>query len=204
MPSGEFLLTSLIVVLIPGTGVIYTVSNGLVLGRRASVAAACGCTLGILPHLAACVLGLSALLHMSALAFQCVRYLGAAYLLYLAWQMWRETGGLCFDAPDQQSSLRRIAVRGFLINILNPKLSIFFLAFIPLFVTPGSATPILEMIVLSAIFMAMTLVIFILYGLSANAVRSRVAGAPKVITRLQRTFAAIFAALGLKLALSES
>jgi threonine/homoserine/homoserine lactone efflux protein len=203
MLSTEFLLTSLVVVLVPGTGVIYTVSTGLFMGGRASVAAAVGCTAGILPHLTASILGLAALLHVSALAFQVVKYAGTIYLLYLAWSMWRETGALQLDAPATKRSLRQIAARGFLLNILNPKLSIFFLAFLPLFVSPRAASPTLQMLLLSAVFMAMTLVIFILYGLLADAVRRHVVDSPRVATWLQRSFAVLFAALGVKLALTE-
>lgn len=203
MMSTEFLLTSLVVVLIPGTGVIYTVSTGLFLGRRASIAAALGCTAGIIPHLTASILGLSAILHMSALAFQTIKYAGAFYLLYLAWSMWRETGALQLDSPSSQRGLRQIATRGFLINILNPKLSIFFLAFLPLFVSPYSSSPTVQLLSLSVVFMAMTFIIFILYGLSANGVRRYVVNSPRIITRLQRLFAGIFAALGIKLALID-
>ena len=132
MISSEFLLTSLVVVLIPGTGVIYTISNGIFLGWRASIAAAIGCTAGIIPHLLASILGLSAILHMSAVAFQVIKLVGALYLLYLAWGMWRETGALKFDSSCSNMRYRQIITRGFLINILNPKLSVFFLAFLPL------------------------------------------------------------------------
>jgi len=203
MFSTEFLLTSLVVVLIPGTGVIYTVSTGLFLGWRASIAAAFGCTAGIVPHLTASILGLSAILHMSALAFQVVKFAGAAYLLYLAWSMWRETGGFEFNSSCPQNGLRQIATRGFLINILNPKLSIFFLAFLPLFVSPNTSSPLFQMFILSIAFMAMTLIIFILYGVSANGVRRHVVNSPRLIVWLQRSFAAIFAALGAKLAMTE-
>ena len=203
MFSAEFLLTSLVVVLIPGTGVIYTVSNGLFLGWRASVAAAVGCTAGIVPALAASILGLSAILHMSALAFQAVKLAGAAYLLYLAWAMWRQTGALQFDSPAVGKGFRQIALRGFLINILNPKLSIFFFAFLPLFVSRDAASPTVQMFAMGLIFMAMTLVIFILYGISANGVRRYVATSPRLVGWLRRSFAATFAAFGLKLALTE-
>ena len=203
MISAEFLLTSLVVVLIPGTGVIYTISSGLFLGGRASIAAAIGCTAGIIPHLTASILGLSVILHMSALAFQCVKYAGAVYLLYLAWGMWRETGMLRFDSPSSQKRFGQIALRGFLINILNPKLSIFFLAFLPLFVSPGAVSPVSQMLVLSAVFMAMTLVIFILYGISANGFRGYVTNSPKRMVRIQRSFALIFAVLGVKLAMTD-
>ena len=203
MFSTEFLITSLVVVLVPGTGVIYTVSTGLFLGRRASIAAACGCTAGIIPHLTASILGLSAILHMSAVAFQGIKYAGAIYLLYLAWSMWRETGSLTFNSPSTRKNDRQIALRGFLLNILNPKLSIFFLAFLPLFVSTDTSSPLLEMVLLSAAFMAMTLIIFILYGLAAHSVSRQVVGAPHRMAWLQRSFAAVFAALGIKLALTE-
>ena len=199
----QFLITSLVVVLMPGTGVIYTVSNGLFLGRRASVAAALGCTAGIIPHLTACILGLSAILHASALLFQAVKFAGAAYLFYLAWCMWRETGGIAVKTPAHETGFRRIAVRGFLINILNPKLSVFFLAFLPQFVSPDAVSPVWQLLILSAIFMAMTLFVFILYGVSANAFSRYIVGSPRVVTWMQRSFAAVFALLGVKLALAH-
>lgn len=203
MCSAEFLLTSLVVVLIPGTGVIYTVSTGLFLGWRSSIAAAFGCTAGIIPHLLASILGLSAILHMSAVAFQCLKFAGVVYLLYLAWLMWRETGAVRLNSPSSKNGIWQIAMRGFLLNILNPKLSIFFLAFLPLFVSSGTSSPILEMFFLSLVFMAMTLVVFILYGVAANKVSRYVVNSPKLIVLLQRSFAAAFAALGLKLAMTE-
>lgn len=203
MFSAEFLLTSLIVVLIPGTGVIYTVSNGLFLGRRASIAAAFGCTAGIIPHLTASILGLSAILHMSAMAFLVIKYVGAAYLLYLAWSIWRETGSLNFNNPSQSKGMFKIALRGILINILNPKLTLFFLAFLPLFISQGTMSPVFQLILLSLVFMAMTLVIFILYGLSANMLRKQVVSSPKLVIMLQRSFAGLFAAFGIKLVMTS-
>lgn len=203
MFSTDFLLTSLVVVLMPGTGVIYTVSTGLFLGWRASIAAAFGCTTGIIPHLSASILGLSAILHMSAVAFQSLKYAGAIYLLYLAWSMWRETGTIKFDSPSSNKSLWQIIKKGFLINILNPKLSIFFLAFLPLFVSPNTSSPTFEMVILSIVFMAMTLVIFILYGIAANGFRRYVVSSPRLMVWLQRSFAVTFAAFGVKLALTE-
>lgn len=203
MLNTDFLITSLIVILIPGTGVIYTISAGLFSGFRVSVAAAIGCTAGIIPHLVASVLGLSVILHMSAIAFQSLKFAGAAYLLFLAWSMWRETGALKFDETSTRKSMLQIALRGFMINILNPKLSIFFLAFLPLFISADEASPLLQLFTLSAAFMIMTLAIFVLYGAFANSVRSYVVNSPKVILWTQRTFAAMFAALGAKLALSE-
>jgi threonine/homoserine/homoserine lactone efflux protein len=211
--STEFLLTALVVVLVPGTGVIYTVSTGLLKGGRASVAAAVGCTLGIVPHLVASSLGLSAIWHYSALVFQFFKYAGALYLLFLAWSMWREAGLFSMDASDQGPKLGyfKIAVRGVTLNLLNPKLSLFFLAFLPLFVAPAGASggstvgqsPLVQMLVLSLVFMSMTLVIFILYGLCAHTARTYLIGAPVRMRRLQRGFALLLAGLGVKLALAE-
>ena len=203
MITTEFLLTALVVVLIPGTGVLYTVSTGLFSGWRAGIAASIGCTAGILPHILASILGLSALLHTSALAFQVVKFVGVGYLLYLAWSMWRATGALQVTAQGGVQNLRQVAVRGFLINILNPKLTIFFLAFLPLFVSPTAASPLMQMGLLSAVFMAMTLVVFIGYGLSAHAVRNCFVRLPVLTSWVQRSFAVVFAALGAKLALTE-
>jgi threonine/homoserine/homoserine lactone efflux protein len=203
MFTTKFLLTSLVVVLVPGTGVIYTVSTGLTLRWRASIAAALGCTAGILPHLTASILGLSAILHMSARAFQVLKIIGSLYLLYLAWSMWRDTGTLKFDQQSERKGAFQIALKGFLINILNPKLTIFFFAFLPLFVSPQAASPTQQMIGLSAIFMAMTFVIFSFYGILASGISTAFTNSPKAIRYMQRSFAVIFALLAANLALSE-
>ena len=203
MLSVEFLLTSLVVVLVPGTGVIYTVSTGLVHRWKASIAAALGCTAGIIPHLTASILGLSAILHMSARAFQVIKFAGALYLLYLAWGMWQDTGSLKLDRSQPRRNPGQIALKGILINILNPKLTIFFFAFLPLFVLPDAGSPTTQMIGLSAVFMGMTLVIFAAYGVLASAISKYLIQSPKAIRRMQRSFAVIFAGLAAKLALSE-
>ncbi len=199
----EFLLTSLIVVLAPGTGVIYTLAVALTRGRAASVAAAFGCTLGITPHIAAAILGVAALLHTSALVFQLFKYAGVAYLLYLAWQTLRDGGTLAIDQARQAGGMTSIAVTGFLINILNPKLSIFFLAFLPQFVDPAKTSPLSDMLLLSALFMIMTFVVFIAYGVIASVARTRLLGSRTAMAWLRRSFAAAFVLLGARLALSE-
>jgi threonine/homoserine/homoserine lactone efflux protein len=201
--SIEFLLTSLIVVLAPGTGVIYTLAHGLSLGRRASVYAAVGCTFGIVPHIAASVLGLAAIMHTSALAFQLLKYAGVAYLLYLAWNAWRDSGSLSVESAQRERRMGRIVWRGAAINVLNPKLSLFFLAFLPQFIDPGAVGPELRMIALGLVFMGLTLVVFIGYGLLASYARTYVIGQPTVMTVMRRSFAVAFAALGVRLAFAE-
>jgi threonine/homoserine/homoserine lactone efflux protein len=206
----SFLLTSLIVVASPGTGVLYTLAVALSQGSRASIAAAFACTLGIIPQMLGAMLGLAAVLHTSALAFAALKWAGVAYLLYMAWQALRETGALAIETPngqarktDRQRSHRQVIVTGILINILNPKLSIFFLAFLPQFIAADEAHPLARMLELSVIFMLMTFAVFAVYGLFAAAVRDRVISRPKVLAWLRRSFAAGFAALGARLALSE-
>lgn len=199
----EFLMTSLVVVLIPGTGVLYTVSTGITQGARASFLAALGCTAGILPHLAATFLGLAALLHTSAIAFQTLKYAGVVYLFYLAFATWREPSAFILDpTPSPRSSLA-IVVKAFLLNILNPKLTIFFLAFLPQFVPASSPSPLLHLTSLSAVFMLMTLLVFIAYGLLAHSFRAAVIESVRVQTWLRRGFAATFAGLGVQLAASR-
>jgi threonine/homoserine/homoserine lactone efflux protein len=199
----DFLITSLIVVLIPGTGVVYTVSTGLARGQRASIYAALGCTAGIVPHLLATVVGLAALLHMSALAFQVLKFAGMAYLLYLAWATWLDKQAFAVDARAAAIDARGIVIKAFLINILNPKLSIFFLAFLPQFVASHAPSPLLHLLVLSGVFMAMTFAVFVVYGLLAHGFRKAVIDSPRVQAWLRRGFAAAFAGLGVNLALSE-
>lgn len=203
MMSFEYLLTTLIVVLIPGTGVIYTLSMGLMHGGRASIWAALGCTLGIVPALLASVLGLAAVMHSSALVFQVIKFIGVAYLLYLAWGMWKETGGLKFDEQAKPMSGLSTAFKGFLINILNPKLSLFFLAFLPQFIPAHAAAPLVDFAVLSAIFMGLTFVVFVIYGLFAHSMRHYILGSDKMMRIIQRSFAVVFAGLAAKLAFSE-
>jgi threonine/homoserine/homoserine lactone efflux protein len=199
----SFLLTSLIVVASPGTGVLYTLAVALAQGSRASVAAAFGCTLGIVPQMLGAMLGLAAILHTSALAFAALKWCGVAYLLYMAWQALRETGALAITAQPSAKSDRRVIVTAVLINILNPKLSIFFYAFLPQFIAVDEPHPLTRLLELSAVFMLMTFVVFALYGLFAAAVRDRIISRPKVLAWLRRSFAAGFAALGARLALSE-
>ncbi len=204
MIKPEFLLTSLVVVLVPGTGVVYTITTGLTLKWRASIAAAIGCTLGIVPHILASILGLSALLNMSAQVFSAIKWVGAAYLLYLAWGMWSEAGNLELTKKDMGgTNVSQIITKAIAINLLNPKLTIFFFAFLPLFVSDASSSPTMEMILLSVIFMGITLIVFMLYGLLASSVSAYLARSSMVMKNIQKTFAVVLAGFAVKLALSE-
>ena len=198
-----FLITSLIVVASPGTGVLYTMAAGLTRGARASLVAAFGCTLGTLPHIVAAITGLAALLHTSAVAFQTLKYAGVAYLLYMAWNTVRHKGALSVEAGTEPKSARQVITSGVLVNILNPKLSIFFVAFLPQFVSSGEPHYLLRMLELSGVFMLITFVVFVAYGVFAAVIRDRVISRPAVLTWMRRTFAGAFLALGAKLAFAE-
>jgi len=201
--SLEFLLTSIVVIFLPGTGVIYTLAVGLGRGFRASVSAAFGCTLGILPAAIASIIGLAALFHASALAFQIVKYLGVAYLFYMAWNILREDGALKLQEQKSKIGHAGIIINGMLLNVLNPKLSLFFLAFLPQFVAGNSGNTISQLAFLAAVFMGLTFIVFIGYGACAALARDYVILRPSVLIWLRRSFAGAFGFLGIRLAFAE-
>jgi threonine/homoserine/homoserine lactone efflux protein len=201
--SLDFLLVSLVVVASPGIGVLYTVSTALARGSRAGVVAALGCTVGIVPHMVAAIAGLAALLNASAVVFQAVKYAGVLYLLYLAWTTIRDHGSLDVSAGGSQGSPRRVILTAVLINLLNPKLTIFFFAFLPQFVSPREVHPVPRMLLLSAVFMLLTFVVFVVYGLLAALLRDKVISRPRVITWMRRGIAGAFVVLAAKLAFVE-
>jgi len=190
----------------PGTGAIYTMTAGLARGARASVVAALACTVGIVPHLVLAITGLAALLHASAVAFSTIKYLGVAYLLHLAWTTWRDRSSLVAEESDPAApklTFASVLGTGIVINLLNPKLTIFFFAFLPMFVSPAAGSSLIQMLVLSGVFMAMTFVVFAAYGVLAAAVRRHVVGRPRVVQWMRRAFAVSFVTLGAKLALTS-
>jgi len=199
-----FLITALVIVATPGTGALYTIAAGLTRGTRAALLAAFASTLGTVPHLVAAITGLAALLHASGVAFQTIKYLGVAYLLWMAWQCypkgaWRDRGVLTVEG-DAPRSWRAVISTGVTINLLNPKLTIFFVAFLPQFVPPGSTHATWHMLALSGVFMALTFVVFALYGACAAVLRDRVLARPRVVDRIRKAFAVSFAVLGGRLA----
>ena len=188
----------------PGAGSIYTISTGLFSGWRSSIAAAFGCTAGIIPHLLFSILVLSSVYEYSTEAFQATKYIGAVYLLYLAYSMWKESGWPEFsENHDQKKDKFKIILNAVFINLFNPKLSIFFLSFFHLFLSLESEFPILQFIFLSIIFMLMTLIVFIIYGLFAHNVSKYFRQSGVLYVWTQRAFAIIFIILGAKLLIME-
>jgi len=201
--SIAFLITTLIVVATPGTGALYTIAAGISWGKRASLIAAVGCTLGILPHMIAAIAGLAAVLYSSSLAFQSLKYLGVVYLLYLAVKTYRDRSELAVQNTVEARSAGRVIGHAILINVLNPKLTVFFFAFLPQFVDPGGPNATLRMIGLSAVFMAVTLIVFAGYGLFAATVRRQVISRPRVVTWMRRLFASSYVVLAGRLAVTQ-
>ena len=201
--STAFLVTALVIVATPGTGALFTIAAGLARGTRAALLAAFACTLGTVPHLVAAVTGLAAVLHASGVAFETIKFLGVAYLLWMAWSTWRDTGALRVEDAPRAGSRRSVIVSGITVNLLNPKLTIFFFAFLPQFVSGAGGSATAQMLLLGAVFMAMTMAVFAAYGATAAVLRVRVLSRPRLVRRIRRTFAASFAVLGARLAVES-
>ncbi|CAN5655233.1 LysE family translocator [soil metagenome] len=201
--SIAFLITTLVVVATPGTGAVYSIAAGLSRGTKAGIVAAFGCTLGVIPHMIAAITGLAAILNASAIAFQTLKWFGVAYLLFLAWQTLRDKSAIKIDEDVAPVSFWQVIRTAVLINLLNPKLTIFFFAFLPQFVPAGEAGGTWHMVGLSLVFMALTFIVFALYGVFAATMRNQVISRPKVMTWLRRTFAATYVLLAGRLALES-
>jgi threonine/homoserine/homoserine lactone efflux protein len=201
--NADFLLTSLLIVISPGTGALITLSTGLQQGARRALVAAAGCTLGVVPHMLAAVTGLAALLQANPLAFGFVKYIGVAYLLFMGWQTLRNSGPLSLTQSSMQPSQGALVRYAILANALNPKLSVFFLAFLPQFVTSGDPHPVRTMLLLSTLFAVMTLAIFAFYGAFAARVRHLILGNIRVINGIRWSVSVAFIVLAVKLALSH-
>jgi threonine/homoserine/homoserine lactone efflux protein len=201
--SAEFLLTALIIAAAPGTGVLVVLAAGLSRGTRAAMLAALGCTLGIVPHLLLAISGLAALLTTNAMAFGALKFIGVAYLLWMAWAMLTAEGATRVDPPPRDRRDQQVVVRAVLANLLNPKLSMFFLAFLPQFVEADAKRPVALMLQLSAAFMLMTLAVFVVYGLCAARIRHRLDLRPAALRRVRWGFAGAFVVLGLRLAFAQ-
>jgi threonine/homoserine/homoserine lactone efflux protein len=202
--SVEFLLTSLVVVLIPGTGVLYTVSSSIGGGWRRGFFAATGCTLGIVPHMLAAMLGLSAIMQAGSVVFEVVRYAGVIYLVFMGFSMIRDAGALPLDDGNASiDPMGPVVWRGILLNVLNPKLTVFFFAFLPQFLdaSPGLLDP--KLIGLGGIFMLMTLVVFAVCALASAAIRDLVLAAPVARRWIERALGALLIGFAARLAFTD-
>ncbi len=200
-----FLCASMALTVAPGPDNIFVVTQGMARGRRAALVTAWGMCSGVTVHTLAAAAGISALFYSSALAFRSVKYAGAAYLLYLAWQMLRENGSMTLSpvssvaAPSTSALFRR----GFIMNVLNPKVALFFLAFLPQFTVREAGNIPLQMLLLGFIFMVQGMVIFTLIGFFSGNVGRWIGRRPRAGRYFTWLAGGIFATLGLRLALAE-
>jgi threonine/homoserine/homoserine lactone efflux protein len=202
--SVEFLLTSLVVVLIPGTGVLYTVSSSIGGGWRRGLFAAIGCTLGIVPHMLAAMLGLSAIMQTGSMVFEVIRYAGVIYLVFMGFSMIRDAGTLPLDDGNASiDPMGPVVWRGILLNVLNPKLTVFFFAFLPQFLDASPGLLDSKLIGLGGIFMLMTLVVFAVYALASAAIRDLVLAAPVARRWIERALGALLIGFAARLAFTD-
>ena len=203
MNTYTFLITSLIIILIPGTGVIYTISTGFSKGKKASMFAALGCTAGIVPHLCASIILSSLLMKNSPKAFLIIKIIGAFYLLYLGLGMLFSKSGLNFDNARTEDKFIGIVPRGILINLLNPKLTLFFFSFLPQYVSSNSQNYTIECIMYGFAFMLLTFAVFIGYGMLAGTTKKFMINSPKCINLIQKLFGILFIIFAIQLAFSS-
>lgn len=201
----DFWIASIVVTATPGPGALFTIAAALSRGVRVGLVAAAGCTLGIVPHMALALSGAAAVLAASSVAFEVMKWFGVTYLLYLAWGTWRERGVLAPAQDDDQrgASPGRMISGAVLVNLLNPKLTLFFLVFLPIFVDPHAPGALFGMAILGGAFMAVTLAIFAVYGMCAGWLGRYVVGSPVAMMWISRLFALSFLGLAVVLALAQ-
>lgn len=203
MKTYTFLITILIMILIPGTGVIYTISTGISKGKKASIFAVLGCTAGMIPHLSASIILSSLLVNMSPEAYFIMKMTGTLYLLYLGFCMLLSKTGLKFDNAQTEDKPTTIISRGILINLLNPKLTLFFFSFLPQYVRANSQNYIFEFLFYGFTSMILTFIVFVGYGLLAGTAKEFIIHSPKWMNLIQKLFGIIFIVFAIQLALSS-
>ncbi|WP_223881427.1 LysE family translocator [Nesterenkonia ebinurensis] len=200
-------MTSIVVTATPGTGALFTVAAGLTRGAHSGLVAAVGCTLGIVPHMVLALSGAAAVMAANPVAFGIVKWLGVAYLLYMGWGIWRQSGVFALPSNEENEDTKPTVLRtigsAVLVNLLNPKLTVFFFVFLPMFIDPNEPGAFAGMAGLGAVFMAITVAIFAVYGLCAAWVRQYVIGKPVVMHWISRAFAVSFVVLAGMLALTS-
>ena len=194
-----FVAASLVVIVAPGPDNILVLTRGVTLGRGAAMASAAGASVGLVCHSVLAAVGLSAVLSQSAVAFSAIKYLGAAYLIFLGVKALLSREG--FTVPRGEApavGLGRVFAQGVTSDILNPKISIFFLAYLPQFAGPGASGT--HLLALGLVFAVLTWIVFSGLGYFSGSVGDRLAGRPAYARALGLFTGGVFVALGLRLA----
>lgn len=207
---GLFVLAGLLLNLTPGPDVLYIVTHGLRHGARCGMIAALGITAGCFVHIAAAAVGVGALLAASSAAFNGLKWVGAAYLLYMGWNLLRKPGHLAGLAAEAESPAelppvaRTVFLRGFWTNVLNPKVALFFLAFVPQFIAPDAAQPALLFLLLGLVFNLNGLFVNLGWAWAAATLARHVKAVQRGLRWFDRAAGALFVGFGLRLALAEN
>lgn len=195
-----FIIASLVLIVTPGQDMILVMSRSIAQGAAAGVATAAGVSLGLVGHTLLATLGLGAILRTSEWLFLALKLAGAAYLVYLGLQLLRTRDHELAVAAGAPRSLRRLFLDGALSNVSNPKIAVFYFAFLPQFVRPGAAHPTLSVFVLGLLFAALTFLVKGPVGLAAGVLSGWLRSRPRVLAWLYRSSGAVLVGLGLKLA----
>jgi len=198
-----FIAASAALTFLPGPDIIFVLTQSISQGKIAGIATASGLCTGVLVHTTAAALGVSAIVYQSALAFTVLKYVGAAYLLYLAWQALREGDRVLSSGPVQISDVPALYKRGIFMNVLNPKVALFFLAFLPQFVNLEAGSVPTQMILLGIVFMVQAWLIFSVISVFAGTIGNKVLERPGIGKYIKWGKAGIFTAIGVQLAVSH-
>ncbi|NGQ93774.1 LysE family translocator [Brevibacillus sp. SYP-B805] len=198
-----FLAACVLLTLMPGPDILFVIMQSISQGRKAGIATALGLCSGVTVHTLAAALGISAIIAQSAALFHALKVAGACYLLYLAWQAVREGHSALTAEAVPQLPLPELYKRGILMNVLNPKVSLFFLAFLPQFVTPGAGSAAMQMIVLGLLFMLQAIVIFTIVAVFAGSLGRKLFDNPRIGRYVNLAKAGLFAFIGIRLVLPE-
>jgi threonine/homoserine/homoserine lactone efflux protein len=198
-----FVGVSWALIIAPGPDMLYVITRGVTQGRRAGMLSAVGVICGILVHTTAAAFGLTLILHTSAFAFSLIKYLGAIYLIALGVKAWRDKSTFRLQSSRVSVSFHKVFWQGVLSNVLNPKVAIFFLAFLPQFVDKASNQMTFQMVILGLTFACFGLCFLLMIGYSSGTIGSWLTGRPRYAQFLQRFAGGILIGLGVRLALTE-
>lgn len=198
-----FLTASLVVIVAPGPDNILVLTRGISQGRKAAMVSAAGASVGLVCHSLFAAAGLSALLAQSAVAFSVVKYVGAAYLIYLGVKTLVKREGLALPGEEGTMRLRSVFAQGVASNVMNPKIAVFFLAYLPQFVDPAAGGTAPQLLLLGLAFALLTWLLFSLLGYFSGTLGDRLLHRPRLSEALRWATGGVFVALGLRLALPE-
>lgn len=198
-----FIAVSMLLTIAPGPDILYVITQSITRGKRAGIATALGLSTGLIVHTTAAAFGVSAILQQSAIAFTILKYAGAIYLFFLAWKAFQEKEHLLSDKPVQNKGTGSLYRQGIYMNILNPKVGLFFLAFLPQFVNSNAGNSSEQMVLLGILFMLQTIIIFSTVATFAGIFSNKILSRPNIAKYINYVKCSVFALIGIKLVLTD-